>query len=485
MHEWVNRAMALFDSSRGPVPHELNELDWKQELSPNNRRSVEHLIAFANHPGGGFLLFGVDDHGAPRGVAEVDVETIISKLTNLARASVEPPIRLQHEMVDFEGSQLLIVFIEESPTKPVVPRGRPLDESFIRVGGSTRKASRQEVGNLMLYSRTPRWEELYAGRLMDDFAILESLDAAGILSLKKLPKPTSPEGMLAFLASEGLIERDPRGGGHVTNLGAISAARRLEEFSEIARKAVRVIVYKGTTRNEAKVEQLGHRGYAVAFDGLMSFVTSQLPQSEVIDKAFREKMPVYPEVALREVIANALIHQDFSVSGAGPTIEVFLDRIEIVNPGGLLPSKRTDRLLATPSESRNERLARTFRMYGICEERGSGLYRAASQVELYGLPPMRFEAGPNYFRVTFYSPRTYAQMSVSERLEACYQHAVIQYVAGSPMTNKSLRERLRMPESRRSMVSQLIQQAQDAGLIKPADPDNTSKKFMQYLPVWA
>lgn len=485
MDGWINRALALYDSSRGPVPHELNELDWKQDLSPDSKRCIEHLIAFANFPGGGFLVFGVDNHGKPVGVSTVDVDHIVTKLTNLARAAVDPPLRLQHEVTEFDGASILLIHIEESPTKPVAPKGRPLDESFIRMGGSTRRASRQEIGTLMLHSKTPKWEELSATTLMDDFAILEALDSSGILGLKHQAKPTSQEGMLNFLESEGLINRDPRGGGHITNLGAIAASRHLNDFSELVRKAVRVVVYSGTTRNEARLEQLGQRGYAPAFEGLMTFVTSQLPQSEVIDRAFRQKMPIYPEVALREVIANALIHQDFSISGAGPMIEVFLDRVEISNPGGLLPSKRADRLLATPSESRNERLARAFRMYGICEERGSGLYRAASQVEMYGLPPMKFEAGSNYFKVTFYSPRTYAQMSVSERLEACYQHACIQYIAGSPMTNKSLRERLRMPESRRSMVSQLIQQAQDSGLIKPADPENRSKKFMQYLPAWA
>ena len=236
---------------------------------------------------------------------------------------------------------------------------------------------------------------------------------------------------------------------------------------------------------KTKQEQEGTRGYAISFQGLMQFIMSLLPQSEVIEQALRKKRTVYPEIALREIVANALIHQDFSITGAGPLIEIYDDRIEVSNPGGLLPSKRLDRLIGTQPESRNEQLARAFRRYKICEERGSGLLKAGLQIELYGLPPIEFVAGPNHFKVTLYSPRTFAKMSAHERLEACYQHAVLKYYSDSAMTNTSLRERLKMPEKQRSMVSVLIQEAIDKRLVKNADPQNKSRKFAEYVPFWA
>jgi len=233
------------------------------------------------------------------------------------------------------------------------------------------------------------------------------------------------------------------------------------------------------------LEQEETEGYAISFQGLLQFVMSLLPQSEIIEEALRKKRTVYPEIALREIIANALIHQDFSVTGAGPLIEIFDDRIEVSNPGGLLPSKQLDRLIGTQPESRNEQLARAFRRYKICEERGSGLLKAGLAIELYGLPPIEFVAEPNHFKVTLHTPRTFAKMSVHERLEACYQHAVLKHYSGSAMTNTSLRERLKMPEKQRSMVSVLIQEAIDKRLVKPANPDNKSKKFAEYVPFWA
>ena len=194
---------------------------------------------------------------------------------------------------------------------------------------------------------------------------------------------------------------------------------------------------------------------------------------------------MYPEIALRELIANSLIHQDFTIRGSGPMIEIYANRIEISNPGGLLASKEVDRLIGAQPESRNEKLARAFRRYKICEERGSGLLKAGMEVELYGLPPIKFEAGANTFKVTLFAPRSYAEMSPQERLDACYQHAVLKYFSGTAMTNKSLRERLKMAEKQRSMVSTLIQQALDLGRIKPSDPENKSRKFAEYIPYWA
>ena len=61
---WVSIALTCLEDSLSPVPHELNEIDWKLSLSDNKDRLTEHLIAFANHPSGGYLVFGIDDKNA-------------------------------------------------------------------------------------------------------------------------------------------------------------------------------------------------------------------------------------------------------------------------------------------------------------------------------------------------------------------------------------------------------------------------------------
>lgn len=485
MKTWMGHALDLLKESLKPPKHELNELDWKAALSPDKKRLTEHLSGFANHPGGGYLVFGVDGAGTPSGVEGTTVETTVNHLANLGRAGLEPPIALDHGVEDFGSVRLLFIHVPESAVKPVHLRGKGLGDAFIRSGGTTRKASRQEIGTLMLNSRTPRWEELNSSMLLADTEFADLLDVKPIFAMLERPSPTTPDETLSWMASERFITREPKGGGYISNLGAISAARKLGDFQDLSRKAVRVVVYDGLNKSRTKHEKEGTKGYAVSFQGLLQYVTSLLPQSEVIEQALRRRRTVYPEIALREIIANALIHQDFSISGTGPLIEIFDDRIEISNPGGLLPSKQLDRLIGTQPESRNELLARAFRRYKICEERGSGLLKAGLQVELYGLPPIDFDAGPNHFKVTLFTPRTFAKMSPRERLEACYQHAVLKHFSGVAMTNKSLRERLKMPEKHRSMVSVLIQNAVDSKRIKAADPSNKSRKFAEYVPAWA
>jgi predicted HTH transcriptional regulator len=485
MKAWVAKSVELLRASLVFPRHELNELDWKGDLSSNKSRLAEHLSAFANQAGGGFLVFGVDAEGNAKGVNGQDVESIVNQLANIGRSSLEPPLLLDHTVEEYDGVRLLFVHVAESGIKPVHLRGRGLEDAFIRSAGTTRKASRQEIGTMMLNSRTPRWEELRASLLLSDEVLIEKLNVEPIFRMIERPIIKTPAEMLEWLSAEGFVDREPVGGGYVTNLGGIATARDLNDFPDLGRKAIRLIVYEGVNKVRTRMETEWSKGYAVSFQQVIELLMTILPQSEVIEHALREKKTVYPEIALREIIANALIHQDFTVSGAGPLIEVFSDRIEISNPGGLLPSKRLDRLIGTQPESRNERLARAFRRYKICEERGSGLLKAGLEVELYGLPPLDFIAGDNHFKVVVYSPRTFAEMSQRERLHAAQQHAILKHLSGSVLTNTSLRERLKMPEKQRSMVSLLIQEAVDEKLIKSADPENKSKKFAEYVPIWA
>lgn len=485
MKIWLARALNLLRETLEPPKYELDELDWKLGLSFDKARLIEHLCAFASFAGGGFLVFGIDPAGEPIGINEDEIEPIIQRLVNLGRDAVENPITLDYAVEKYEAVPLLLVYIHESSVKPVHPRNKPMDVAFIRCGGTTRRASHQEIGNMMLQSRTPRWEELRASSLLAEEELIAALGTEAVLRLLGKTAPSTANEMLRWLEEEKFIVREPTGGGFVTNLGAIAAARQLDQFPDLSRKAVRVIVYGGKDKSRTIREREGNKGYAISIQGLLGYVMAQLPQSEEIQRALRAKKTVYPEIALRELIANALVHQDFSIAGMSPLVEIFSDRIEISNPGGLLPSKRLDRLIGTQAESRNERLARSFRNYGICEERGTGLFKAGIEIELYGLPPMEFKAGSNYFKVTLFAPRAFREMSAQERLDACYQHTVLKYLARDAMTNKSLRERLKMPERQSTMVSSLIRTALTQERIKLLDPENKSKRHAKYIPFWA
>lgn len=223
-------------------------------------------------------------------------------------------------------------------------------------------------------------------------------------------------------------------------------------------------------------------GYAAGFESLIEFVLSQVPRNEVIGRALRRELPMYPDLAIRELIANALIHQDFMITGTGPMVELFKDRLEVTNPG--LPLVATDRLLDSPPRSRNEALASFMRRIGICEERGSGVDKVVTESEIFQLPAPMWETPEGFLRVTLFAHRTLRDMDKEDRIRACYLHACLRHVLRDPMTNSSLRERFGIETHNSATASRIIREALEAHRIKPFDPEQ-GKKNARYLPFWA
>ena len=133
---------------------------------------------------------------------------------------------------------------------------------------------------------------------------------------------------------------------------------------------------------------------------------------------------MFPKQALRELIANALVHQDFLMTGTSVMIEMYDDRIEISNPG--LPPIKVERFI-DEYRSRNERLGDMMRRMGICEEKGSGIDKVVSAAELFQLPAPDFRAGELRTTAVLFAHQEFPEMSRSDRIRACYQHCCLQY----------------------------------------------------------
>ena len=129
MKPWLAKALELLRASLSPPRHELSELDWKAGLSAETKRLTEHLSAFANQPGGGFFVFGVDATGTLRGTGEHEATEIVNRLANLGRDALEPPLVLDHAVESVDSTRLLFVYVHESPVKPVHLRGKSLEHA--------------------------------------------------------------------------------------------------------------------------------------------------------------------------------------------------------------------------------------------------------------------------------------------------------------------------------------------------------------------
>lgn len=297
-----------------------------------------------------------------------------------------------------------------------------------------------------------------------------------------LDLPTNRDHIIERLEKEGLIAANPNGNWNILNLGALLFSKELSAFPTLSRKAMRVIHYKGNDRLETLHEQVGNRGYATGFEGLIGFINARIPHNEVLGTALRKEIPMFPEMSIRELVANALIHQDFSQTGTGPMIEIFDSRLEITNPGK--PLIATDRFLDSPPKSRNEALASMMRRIGICEERGSGIDKVVYETEAFQLPAPHFETTPQHTRTVLFAHKDFDAMITQERVEACYLHACLRYLLRDYMTNESLRERFGVTTEKIAAISRIISATKKAGLILPAH-EAQGNKFARYVPHWA
>ena len=228
-------------------------------------------------------------------------------------------------------------------------------------------------------------------------------------------------------------------------------------------------------------EDVGNKGYAIGFDGLLKYIEALLPTREVIKGAVRETISPYPSIALREAIANALIHQDFSITGTGIVIEIFSNRIEITNPG--IPLVDIYRIVDNPPKSRNEKLASLMRRLRMCEELGTGWDKIIISCELQQLPTPHIDIYEENTKVTLFAKVDFFDLSPQDKLWACYMHSCIKYIQGEFLTNSSLRIRFGLEEKSSASISRLIKEACENKLIKKLE--ETAPRHTKYIPGWA
>lgn len=466
------------------------ETSWVEfkENNANPQDIGEYLSALSNAAAlqgqtNGYVVWGVRD--ATRevvgttfhpGKAKSGNEDLVNWLTRL----LNPKLHFQFYELVYENKPVVILEIPRAPGRPIQFQG----VEFIRVGSYRQKLKDHpqiEQQLWRVFDATP-FEELIALRHADSADVLSLLDYPTFFELLDQPLPADRENILARLAADRMIIRDPTAKWDITNLGAILFARNLDEFKSLARKAVRIIVYEGKGRLKTVREQVVRKGYAAGFKTLTDHLNALLPRKEVVDHGIRREVPLYPEPAIRELIPNALIHQDFSITGTGPMIEIFSDRLEITNPGE--PLVKPERFLDSPPRSRNEMLASFMRRLGVCEERGSGVDKVVAETELHQLPAPLFESPDGFTRAILFTHRPLRQMDRADRTRACYLHACLRYVERDPMTNSTLRARLGISEPNKAMASRIISDAIKDGLIKPEDPQQ-GKKYAKYVPFWA
>ncbi|OYP58515.1 AAA family ATPase [Prevotella sp. P5-92] len=477
-----NRKEAALDAlhrSIQPVPQELNEIDWKGGLSSKTDRLAQHICAFANLSGGGFLVFGISDDAEFEELDKATIEETTKKLGNIAKNNLAWSIQLEHAVLEYEGHALLFIRIPEQQNKPVYLRGRDIYEAYIRSAGHTVKMSREQVHEMLALSHGLTFEKRVARSAVMDETVLELLDYEKLYELIDKRIPQNKSRIMDQMCEFGMIERkDDRY--DILNLGAILFARKLKDFG-LENKEVIVRKYSGTNNLVMELEYKMSVGYAVGFEDIVDTVMRFTSKEKI--EVRREAVPTYPRVAVREFAANLMVHQDFGITGMPITIEIFANRLVITNPGYSLND--VNRLIDLPPHSRNEQMAQLMLQLGLCERRGSGVDRAVEAMEKMLLPAYKAENGSDFTRVTLYPKKSVSDLTKEERIEACYQHCCLAYADNETMNNQSVRERFGLNKNQGTIASHIIADTVAKGLIKSSNPDSDSRKFVSYVPFYA
>jgi ATP-dependent DNA helicase RecG len=455
-------------------PTETEKLEFKEAKTQyDTDKLFGYCVAIANE-GGGFLILGVENR-PPRKVVGTAAFQDLTKISERIFQNVK--FRVDTEEVKHPEGRVVVFSI---PSRPAGIAYHLEGKYLMRAGESTVPMTEDRLRKIFEEGKPDWLEECCLSELsIDD--VIRLLDTQKFFELLTIPYPSTQLGVIERLDTERLIHRN---GDRISikRIGALLLAKKMEDFHDLKRKVPRVIVYTGKNKLQTKLDMPGTKGYAVGFQGLVDYVMSLAPHNEIIRSALRVESSLVPAVVIRELIANALIHQDFSVSGTSMIVEIYSNRIDISNPGKpIVPEAR----FIDTFRSRNERLAHLMRRLHICEEKGSGIKKVVHFAEFCQLPAPSFVADDFKTQVTIYGPMKVASMDRADRVRACYQHCALKYVMAERMTNQSLRSRFGLPESKSAIASQAIAATVEEKFIRLDEKVGTSKKYARYVPFWA
>ncbi|MDE2718768.1 MAG: putative DNA binding domain-containing protein [Chloroflexota bacterium] len=438
---------------------ESETLEFK-ETTGTRREAARTVCAFLNQDGGQ-VLFGVKRDGGVVGqqVGEHTIEELSAELRQ-----IDPPAFPTVERVPLgSGREVIVVSTGRGPTRPYIYRGN----AYRRVGNTTLAMSPDEY-NRMLFERMhseQRWEnQPAAGWSINDLDVAEirRVVAEGVRR-GRMDEPPSREPA-DLLRGLGLLHD-----GVLLRAAAVlfGNGERLEV--DMPQCLLRVARFRGTD----KMKFLDNRQFnGNAFTLLANaerFLRDSLPIAARFedDRFDRIDEPLYPPLATREALANALCHRDYSIGGGSIGVAIYDDRLEITSAGslhfGLTPEK-----LFVPHESRpwNPLIARAFHRRGIIEEWGHGTLKMSDLTSAAGLPMLEIEDDGWCVTVRFrhgqYVPQRRGGIaSYSER-----QEMILAFLASTEdgLTRREIQARLGPSVSERQ-VRRALEELQNHGLV--------------------
>ena len=390
---------------------EYNNLDFKLKLTDKNERIKEHINAFGHLERGGCFVFGVENY-TPVGIQE-DWDNITQKMAHLARDTQEPKLTVDAFPLDINGKKLLCVHILSGISKPIFIKDRaPMggEACFKRSGSSTVPMSIQEIKDLLINST-----QIYFDESTIDDATVDELDFDKLTSL--LPQLDKDEKWsaknIAILMDSRILngsQKTPK----ITAAGWLCFAKNSREKNQFRNAYIEFQVFQGSARDLPVKKYVIDGTLAKQIEQAIQLLNQYVWSVPKIQGTKREDIPAYSNTVLREVITNSIVHRDYTKMHQPVKLAMFDNRIEVENPGGLMPGLTIFNLIHK-RDWRNPLLAELIKKFGLGEMDGQGIDRLYAATLSIKVPPPIFVDNKTSFITILSAPKAFEEFTPEEK----------------------------------------------------------------------
>ena len=340
---------------------------------------LKSVSAFA-YGEGGVLVFGISDDDHVLGLA--DAEGDAEKISEEIKSKLDPVPIVKFELKETDGKKLVLLYVYPGQETPYYYIGDKQRLAFVRIGNESVVADRIQLKSLVLKGAGRTYDSLPSNYRFEDMAFTKLRS----VHYKRLQRSFEDSELVSW----GIIDEN----GNLTNAGAL-----LADESPIRQSRIFCTRWNGLDMTNGlgeAIDDVELEGCVIGqLQDAVSFVRNNSRKKWWKESDHREELPDYPERAVTEAIANAIIHRDYMQLGSEIHIDMYDDRMEIYSPGGMMDGRLIQQLnpLTVPSKRRNPLLADFFSRLGLMERRGSGMKKIIDS----------FESLPDYHAPEFQS----------------------------------------------------------------------------------
>ena len=349
---------------------EATTYDKKEMLEVRRPKSwLKSVSAFANGEGG-TLIFGISDDDQIIGLA--DAESDAEKISEEIKTKLDPVPVVNLEYKEIDGKRLMLLHVYAGQETPYYYIGDKQRLAFVRIGNESVTADRIQLKALVLKGSGRTYDSLPSNYRFEDMAFSKLRS----VHYKRLQRSFDDNEFVSW----GIVDEN----GNLTNAGAL-----LSDESPVRQSRIFCTRWNGldmTSGLGEAIDDVELEGCVIGqLQDAVSFVRNNSHKKWWKEDDYREELPDYPERAVTEAIANAIIHRDYMQMGSEIHIDMYDDRLEIYSPGGMLDGKLIQQLnpLTVPSKRRNPLLADFFSRLGLMERRGSGMKKIMDAYKQY------------------------------------------------------------------------------------------------------